>query len=109
MTTELRPVAQQEQQAILDICILAAFADGLQDQMERQRIQRIGSSFAGESADVALAYQQAVDGQLSLATAVSRLQTPSARTLAYEMAVCVCNADGAANDAEKKFLSEISV
>lgn len=107
MTTEPRPVAPQEQRAILGICILAAFADGLQGPQERERIQQLGGGFAAESPDTALVYQQAIEGQLSLAIAVSQLQTPSARTLAYEMAVCVCNADGAANDAEKKFLSEL--
>ena len=107
MTTELSPVAPQEQQAILGICVLAAFADGQQGSVERERIQRIGSGFASESPDTALVYQQAIEGQLSLATAVSQLQTPSARTLAYEMAVCVCNADGVANDAEKKFLADL--
>ena len=107
MTTEFRPVAQPEQQAIVAICILAALADGLQDHTERERIQRIGSGFAGESPDAAIVYQEVLSGQLSLATAISRLQTPSARTLAYEMAVCVCNADGVANDAEKKFLADL--
>src|SRR5262245_33634252 len=74
MTTELRPVAQQEQQAILDICILAAFADGLQDQMERERIQKIHSGFVSESPDATSVYQEVISGQLSMATAVSRLQ-----------------------------------
>lgn len=107
MTTELRPVAQPEVRAILGICILAALADGLQDHAERERIQRIGNGFAGENPDAATVYQEVLSGQLSLATAISRLQTPSSRTLAYEMAVCVCNADGAANEAEQKFLSEL--
>jgi uncharacterized protein (DUF697 family)/tellurite resistance protein len=107
MTTTPLPLAQQEQQAIVGICILAAIADGLQDQGERERIQRIGNGFAAASPDVAAVYLEVLDGRLPLTTAAGRLQTPSARTLAYEMAVCVCNADGAANDAEKKFLSEL--
>ena len=107
MTTELHPVTPQEQQAIIGICLLAAFADGLQGSEERERIQQVGHSFAGESPEVALVYQEVLGGRLPLATAVGRLQTASARALAYEMAVCVCNADGAANDAEKRFLSEL--
>ena len=37
----------------------------------------------------------------------ARLQSPAARALAYEMAVCVCNADGAVDDPEKKFLADL--
>ncbi|HEX5219202.1 MAG TPA: DUF533 domain-containing protein [Verrucomicrobiae bacterium] len=109
MTTELRSVAPQEQKGIIGVCILAAFADGQLGAAERGRVQSIGSGFASESPDVAVVYQQAMEGQLSLATAVNQLQTPSARMLAYEMAVCVCNADGAANEAEKRFLAELQL
>lgn len=107
MTAEPLPIDQQEHQAIVGICVLAAFADGMQGEDERARIQQIVNGFSGEGLDVATVYQDVLGGKLPLATAAGQLQTPSARALAYEMAVCVCNADGVVNDAEKKFLADL--
>jgi tellurite resistance protein len=107
MTSEPLPIDQQEYRAIVGVCVLAAFADGMQGEDERARIQRIVNGFSGDGLDVASVYQDVLGGKFSLATAASRLQTPSARALAYEMAVCVCNADGVVNDVEKKFLAEL--
>jgi uncharacterized protein (DUF697 family)/tellurite resistance protein len=107
MTIEPLAVDQQEHRAIIGICVLAAFADGTQSDDERARIQQIITGFSGEGLDAASIYQDVLVGKFSLATATSQLHTPSARALAYEMAVCVCNADGVANESEKKFLSEL--
>jgi uncharacterized protein (DUF697 family)/tellurite resistance protein len=107
MTSEPLPIDQQEYRAIVGVCVLAAFADGMQSEDERARIQRIVNGFSGDGLDVASVYQDVLGGKLSLTTAAGRLQTPSARALAYEMAVCVCNADGVVNDVEKKFLADL--
>jgi uncharacterized protein (DUF697 family)/tellurite resistance protein len=107
METEHNPIDQPEQRAIIGLCILAAFADGTQSDDERARIQNIVHGFSGEGLDVTSLYQDVLGGKFSLATAASQLQTPSARALAYEMAVGVCHADGVVNDAEKKFLSDL--
>jgi uncharacterized protein (DUF697 family)/uncharacterized membrane protein YebE (DUF533 family) len=107
MTEQPLPLDQQEHRAIVGICILAAFADAMQSEDERARIQQIVNGFSGDGLDVATVYQDVLGGKLPLATAASRLQTPSARALAYEMAVCVCNADGVVNDAERKFLADL--
>jgi uncharacterized protein (DUF697 family)/tellurite resistance protein len=98
---------QQEHRAIVGICILAAFADGMQGEIERAQIQKIVNGFSSEGLDVASVYQDVLGGRLSLATAASQLRSMSARALGYEMAVCVCNADGVVNDSEKKFLSDL--
>jgi uncharacterized protein (DUF697 family) len=42
-----------------------------------------------------------------MASAATQLHTAAARALGYEMAVCVCNADGVMNESEKKFLSDL--
>ncbi|HEX3716528.1 MAG TPA: TerB family tellurite resistance protein [Verrucomicrobiae bacterium] len=107
MAIEPSALDQQEHRAIAGICVLAAFADGNQSEGERARIQQIVSGFSGEGLDVASVYQDVLGGKFSLATAAGQLQSPSARALAYEMAVCVCNADGVANDSENKFLSDL--
>jgi uncharacterized protein (DUF697 family)/tellurite resistance protein len=101
------PVDQPEQQAIVGICVLAAFADGMQDEGERARIQKIVNGFSSASLDVANVYQDVLGGKFTLSTAAGRLRTPAARALAYEMAVCVCNADGLVNETERKFLADL--
>jgi uncharacterized protein (DUF697 family)/tellurite resistance protein len=107
MSTELQPITEQEHRAILNVCILAAFADGVQDDVERAKIQRIVEGFDKEHVDLTAAYQEALDGKLSLMTAAAPLQGAAARALAYEMAVGVCNADGVLKEPEKEFLAEL--
>src|SRR5271165_4564203 len=107
MTTETSSNERQEHRAIAGICVLAAFADGAQGEVERARIEQIVAGYSGEGLDVASVYQDVLGGKFTLATAASQLQSPSARALAYEMAVCVCNADGTVSDSERKFLSDL--
>jgi uncharacterized protein (DUF697 family)/tellurite resistance protein len=107
MTNEPNLIDPREHRAIAGICVLAAFADGAQSEDERARIQQIVNGFSGEGLDVASLYQDVLGGKFTLATAASQLQTQAGRALAYEMAVCVCNADGAANNSEAKFLADL--
>jgi uncharacterized protein (DUF697 family)/tellurite resistance protein len=107
MANEPNPVDQQEHRAIIGLCVLAAFADGAQSDEERARIQQIVNGFSGENLDLASVYQDVLGGKFTLATAASQLQSPAGRSLGYEMAVCVCHADGVLNDAEKKFLYDL--
>lgn len=107
MSNEPQPLTEQEHKAILSMCILAAFADGAQDEVERAQIDRILKGFSDEHLELATAYQDVLGGKVSLSEVAGQLQTPSSRALAYEMAVCVCHADGILNDAEKRFLSDL--
>jgi len=107
MSIELQPMNEQEHRTILCVCILAAFADGAQDEVERAQIQRIVDGFSGERLDLTSAYQDVLEGKLCLTEVANQLQTPAAKALAFEMAVCVCHADGVLNDAEKQFLAEL--
>lgn len=96
------------QQAILTISLLAAFADGANDR-EREEIRRIADSLAGESGNAQLAalYQDVLLKRVDLAKAAAALSDPAHKQLAYEMAVCVCDADGIASPAEQQFLQEL--
>jgi uncharacterized protein (DUF697 family)/tellurite resistance protein len=107
MALEPLSIGLDEHRAITCICVLAAFADGAQDEGERARIQKIVTGFSEEHMDLASAYQDVLEGKFSLATASNQLQGAPARALAYEMAVCVCSADGVPNEGEKKFLSDL--
>ena len=47
-------------------------------------------------------------GEASLEVEAAALKTPELRTLAYEMALAVCDADGVSSEKEKGFLEENS-
>jgi uncharacterized protein (DUF697 family)/tellurite resistance protein len=107
MPIQPQPLSEQEHRAVICICILAAFADGAQDEVERAQIERIVNGFPEEHLDLASAYQDVLSGKLNLAQLAAQIQEPSARALAYEMAVCVCHADGALKEPEGQFLNDL--
>lgn len=107
MSFETSNLTATEQRAILSLGVLAAFADGAHDDGERSRLQQIAKGFPEDRGDLALAYQDTLAGRTTLTAAAGELRGAAARSLAYEMAVCVCQADGALNAAEQKFLAEL--
>jgi len=104
---ETQNLSAEERKAILCVCIQAAFADGSQAEVERAQIEKVVNGFSGDHPDLASAYQDMLSGKLSLAQVTTQLPTPAAKTLAYEMAVCVCNADGVVKETEKQFLTDL--
>lgn len=98
-----------QQQAILTLALLAAFADGNNDDNEREQIRQLADSLSegGAAHDLPRLYQDVLLKRASMKSAVAALTDPGQRQLAYEMAVCVCDADGRQTDAERRFLSEL--
>lgn len=96
----------EQQKSILAIALYAAFADGAKHDREREEIRRIAESLGGEAgaADLARLYQDVLLKRISLDAAAAALQDSGERQLAYEMAVCVCDADGRQSEAEQRFL-----
>jgi uncharacterized protein (DUF697 family)/tellurite resistance protein len=107
MQIQPQPMTEQEHRAVICVCILAAFSDGAQDELERAQVQRILDGFSGEHLELTSLYQDVLGAKISLAGIAKDLQTPAAKALAYEMAVCVCHADGVLNESEKQFLAEL--
>ncbi len=107
MANSPQTLNEQEHRAIICICILAAFADGAQEEVERAQIERIVNGFSGEDLDLTTAYQDVLGGKLTLAQAAAQIQSPSAKALAYEMAVRVCNSDGVSTQLEQQFLTSL--
>jgi uncharacterized protein (DUF697 family)/tellurite resistance protein len=99
----------EEQKSILAIALYAAFADGIKDEGEREEVRRIAGSLADAAGGIDLAglYQDVLLKRTSLAAAAAALTDTGQRQLAYEMAVCVCEADGRLCDAERRFLNEL--
>lgn len=100
-----------QQQAILTIALLAAFADGGNDEREREQIRRLAESLGGEPGAVNLPtiYQQVLLKRANLKDAAATLLEPEQRQLAYEIAVCVCDADGRQTEAERQFLADLAL
>jgi uncharacterized protein (DUF697 family)/tellurite resistance protein len=97
-----------EQRAILNILIQAALADGGKSDAERAAVRDAAESLAGGSgAALAGVYQDVLLKRVTLADAAASLSQPEHRQLAYEMAVCVCDADGVQGDAERAFLQTL--
>ncbi len=101
-------MSPQEQQSLLSIALLAAFADGHKADTERESIRQLAESLGHEGGTgLARLYQDVLLRRVSVADAVAGLADAGQRQLAYEMAVCVCDADGRQSPAETAFLSDL--
>ena len=97
----------EQQKGILTVCLMAAFADGTKNEAERAEVKRVVEGLSSEALNPTALYQDVILQRVPLASAVTALDTPEVRALAYEMAVCVCEADDALNDSEKTFLATL--
>jgi uncharacterized protein (DUF697 family)/tellurite resistance protein len=97
------------QRAILNIMIHAALVDGQKSENERAAIRDVAESLAGQAGGAALAgvYQDVLLKRVTLQQAIAGLRELEHRQLAYEMAVCVCDADGVQSQAEQDFLASL--
>ena len=99
----------QEARSILTIALLAAFADGMKDERERAAVKRVAEVLGPDAGfDFPALYRDVLLTKPELATVVAGLQSDGARQLAYEMAVGVCDADGAQGPAEREFLQKLA-
>lgn len=98
---------EQEHKAILTICLLAALADGEKSNGERAEIRRIAAGFPDGQAMLSGLLQDVLLGRVTLPQAAQALSTRETRLLAYELAVCLCEADDVCNPAEERFLEEL--
>ena len=98
-----------EQRAILTLCLMAAFADGGHSAHERAEIKRIADALDADGGlDATAVYQEVLLRRPELATVATAITDPGQRQYAYEMAVCVCDADGATSPAEREFLARLA-
>ncbi len=98
-----------EARAVLSLCLLASFADGKKHERERAEIRRVAEGFQeSDAVHLSTFYQDVLMKRVTLPDVVAQLESAESKRLAYEMAVCVCDADGALSDAEQRFLAEAS-
>lgn len=97
-----------ETQAILRLSLLAAFVDGDKHERERDEIKRIAEGLSqADGMHLPTLYQDVLMKRVSLASVAEGLSSQEARQLGYEMAVCVCDADGVQSVPEQQFLAEV--
>jgi uncharacterized protein (DUF697 family)/uncharacterized tellurite resistance protein B-like protein len=101
-------MTDQEQKAIMTLVLMAAFADGRNDEAERANVTRVADSLSqGSSINIASLYQDVLLKRVSLESAAAALTSAETKRLAYELCVGVCDADGAQVEAERTFLKTL--
>jgi len=99
----------QQTRATLTVALMAAFADGLKDEREREAVKQVADALGGEAGiDLPALFRDVLLSKPDLAQVVAPLDTAELKQYAYEMAVGVAGADGAQNAAEKQFLEELA-
>jgi len=83
-------MTEQEQRAVLVLCLQAAFADGSKADAERDEVKRIAEGFPDAAVDLPRLYQDVLMKRVTPAEAARDLASSEARQLAYEMALCIC-------------------
>jgi len=94
-------------QALLTVCLFAAFADGNIDESERTVLRRLAKGLGNEGTDSLT--REILMGKRSWETVVAALRDHKARLQAYEMAHSICEADGASSPEEICFLDELRI
>ena len=101
-------MTQTETQAIVSLSLMAAFVDGDKHDRERAEVKRIADALAqSEAVHLPTLVQDVLMKRVTLPGAAGSLRTPDSRQLAYEMAVCVCDADGVQSKPEQRFLADL--
>ncbi|MGB3425112.1 MAG: TerB family tellurite resistance protein [Castellaniella sp.] len=98
----------EEIRAILTICLLASYADNDKHDREREQIRLVAQGLAeDQQINLPGLYQEVLMHRVQLADVLPKLSSSEARQLAYEMAVCVCEADGRTSAPEQAFLARL--
>ena len=100
-------MTESEKKAVLTVSLMAAFADGAKHEREREEVRRIAEGLATEGLNLPSLYQDVLMKRVSLPAVLAELKGTEAQHLAYEMAVCVCDADGAQTEPERRFLESL--
>ena len=101
-------MSPSETKSIVTLSLLAAFVDGEKHERERAEIKRIAEGLSqADGLNLPTLYQDVLMKRVSLASVAGELRSTEARQLAYEMAVCVCDADGTQSEVERTFLADV--
>ena len=97
-----------EIRAFLTVALMAALADGANDDRERAALKSLAGRLGEGRIDLTDVYDDVLVRKISIADAVRPITTAEARRQAYETAVAVAAADGAHSPAEGVFLGDLA-
>jgi uncharacterized protein (DUF697 family)/tellurite resistance protein len=97
-----------EIRAFLTVALMAALANGANDERERAALKSLAGRLGEGRIDLADVYDDVLVRKISIADAVRPLATSEARRQAYETAVAVAAADGVTSPAEGAFLRDLA-
>jgi uncharacterized protein (DUF697 family)/tellurite resistance protein len=101
-------MSPSETKAVVTLSLLAAFVDGEKHERERAEIKRIAEGLSqADGLNLPTLYQDVLMKRVSLTSVAGELTSTESKQLAYEMAVCVCDADGTQSEAERMFLTDV--
>lgn len=98
-----------EAEAIVTLALMAALSDGRSDPAEREQLKSLLESLAAdeEMPSLAAIHQRVVLKQVKPSEVIAALESPESRSTAFEIAVCVVDADGKTTAKEQEFLDEL--
>jgi uncharacterized protein (DUF697 family)/tellurite resistance protein len=99
-------MTNEERQGVALIALSAAFCDGCKADAEREQVRKLCDNL--DVPDAAALMQRVLLKKAPLAETAAALASPESRALAYEMAVCIIEADGHRNPLEAQFLAELA-
>lgn len=101
-------MGSSEQQAIVTVALMAAMADGRQDEREREAIRHgVAQLGLGDEVDADAILAGIAQGHVDLAGCAATLADPALLRTAYQLAAEVCAADGMNSPAEQAFLARL--
>ena len=103
-------MTNEEQRATLAIVLMAAFADGRNDDRERDALRKTAATLSNGTTNIDFAglHQEVLLKRISVDNASALLKDVGLRQLAYELAVSMCEADGQITEPERAFLDVLS-
>ena len=101
-------MTDSEIRAFLTIALMAALADGANDERERAALKALAARLGEGRIDLADVYDDTLVRKISIADAVRPLTTLEARRQAFDTAVAVAAGDGVTSPAESAFLRDLA-
>ncbi len=99
------PAVLDTNEAVLAVCLFAAFADGEKSEAERETIRRFAEEIGSQN--LATLTRGILMQKQCLEDVVPFLASRQDRLLAYEMALGICEAGGTVSAVESKFLKTL--
>jgi uncharacterized protein (DUF697 family)/tellurite resistance protein len=97
-----------QHRAVLTVALMAAFADGANAESEHAALKRAADALGSSDPEIAAIYQEVLFRKPRLEDVAAGIVAPELKQQAYEIAVAVCDADGAHTSAEAAFLAALA-